>query len=176
MKNITTSILILIIVTGVTLVQPSSQHIAPKKSKPFGASVQKRSDQKRSIHSDRMDMLMAFKLTEELELTPEQAEVFFPLMKVHRKNLKIIDKKILELVNQFQTNHQNKDISDESLKLFIAKYSQLEISKQTEKERLFAEMEGILNNYQIFKLITFKQHFQRGMWEDLRKRKAIFRN
>jgi len=156
MKHITTLILILIVLTGVTLAQQNKQ--------------------KRSIHSDKMDMLMAFKLTEELELTPEQAEVFFPLMKVHRKNIKIIDKKILELVNQFQEDNRNKDITDENLKLFMEKYSEIEISKQTEKERLFAKMEGILNNYQIFKLITFKQHFQRGMREDLRKRKNIFRN
>ena len=37
-------------------------------------------------YSERMEMMLIWKLTDELELTEDQAENFFPLMRSHQKD------------------------------------------------------------------------------------------
>ena len=73
-KNVILSTLL--IATGFLLAQPG---------KPKGPGGQ---------YSERMEMMMVWKLTDHLELSQSQAEKFFPVMRAHQKQLMEILTKI----------------------------------------------------------------------------------
>ena len=50
--------------------------------------------------SEKMEMMMVWKLTEELALTPEQAEKFFPRFRQHRDELDEVKKMERALVRR----------------------------------------------------------------------------
>ena len=124
--------------------------------------------------SERMEMMMTWKLTEELDLTPEQADKFFPRMKVYRENMKNIDNEIRNAVKDIQKKIKDKkEISDSEFNSTFKKMTELEIQKIDEKNRFMTEMNGILDNTQRVKLTMFKNKFARDMQEQIRaKRKT----
>ena len=125
--------------------------------------------------SERMEMMMTWKLTEELELTPEQADKFFPRMKVHRDNMEKIDDEIRNVVKDLREKVKDeKDISDSEFSTTIQKVSTLEKQKIDEKNRFMTEMKGVLENSQRAKLAMFKDRFVKDMQEQIRmKRKTM---
>ena len=127
--------------------------------------------------SKRMEMMMTWKLTEELELTPEQADKFFPRMKAHRDNMEKIDDEIRNVVKYLREKVKDeKDISDSEFSMTIQKVSTLEKQKIDEKNRFMTEMKGVLENSQRAKLAMFKDRFVKDMQEQIRaKRKAMMK-
>ena len=127
--------------------------------------------------SERMEMMMTWKLTEELELTPEQADKFFPRMKAHRDNMEKIDDEIRNVVKYLREKVKDeKDISDSEFSMTIQKVSTLEKQKIDEKNRFMTEMKGVLENSQRAKLAMFKDRFVKDMQEQIRaKRKAMMK-
>ena len=51
-------------------------------------------------YSERMEMMMIWKLTEHLELSEEQAEKFFPSMRLHQKQVLRSEEHTSELQSQ----------------------------------------------------------------------------
>ena len=120
---------------------------------------------------DRMEMMMTWKLTNDLDLTPEQAEKFFPRMKEHRSNLEEIDKEIISLYKDIYRNVEDgKEITDEEFIEFISENNKLEKSKIDERRRFFTELEEILDNSQRIKLVRYKHHFTNELIEQIRRR------
>ena len=125
--------------------------------------------------SERMEMMMTWKLTEELDLTPEQADKFFPRMKVHRENLENIDAELRDAGKDIRTKIEDvKEISDNEFDKMFEKVTELEIQKIDEKIRFMSELNGILDNTQRVKLTMFKTKFAKEMQEQIRiKRKSM---
>ena len=177
MKKITILILSLIFVSTM-IAQPRDHKTMRMPHKSFGAIGMVHSGpQGFGEHGDRIEMMMAFKLTEELELTPEQADKFFPRMKVHRENMEKIDGEIRDSMKDIQKKvKDDKEISDNEFNLTFKKMTVLEKQKIDEKYRFMTEMKGILDNTQRTKLSMFKNKFTRDMQEQIRaKRKAMAR-
>ena len=125
--------------------------------------------------SERMEMIMTWKLTEELELTPEQADKFFPRMKAHRDNMEKIDTEIREVIRDLRDKiKDDEDILDKEFNSFYNQVIDLEKKKIDEKERFMTELKGVLENSQRAKLAMFKDRFAKDMQEQIRaKRKAL---
>jgi len=125
--------------------------------------------------SERMEMMMTWKLTEELELTPEQADKFFPRMKVHREEMEKIDNQIREITMDIRDDvRDEKEISDNDFNEMFEKITELEKQKIDEKTRFISELNGILDNTQRVKLTMFKNKFAKEMQEQIRiKRKSM---
>ena len=125
--------------------------------------------------SERMEMMMTWKLTEELELTPEQADKFFPRMKVHRENLESIDAELKEAAKDIRRKVEDgKEISDSDFNKMFEKATDLERQKIDERIRFMSELNGILDNTQRVKLTMFKTKFAKDMQEQIRvKRKMM---
>ncbi len=125
--------------------------------------------------SERMEMMMTWKLTEELELTPEQADKFFPRMKVHRENMEKIDIELREAAKDILRKIENgKEISDSELNKMLENATDLERQKIDEKTRFMNGLNGILDNTQRVKLTMFKTKFAKDMQEQIRvKRKMM---
>jgi hypothetical protein len=127
--------------------------------------------------SERMEMMMTWKLTEELELTPEQADKFFPRMRTHRENLENIDAELKEAAKDVRRKIEDeKEISDSEFNKMFEKVTDLERQKIDEKTRFMSELNGILDNTQRVKLTMFKTKFAKEMQEQIRaKRKAMMK-
>jgi len=177
MKKIIIVILATLMISSL-MAQPRVQHKSRMPHKSFGAiAMAHPGPQGFGQPSERMEMMMTWKLTEELKLTPEQADKFFPRMRAHRDNMEKIDDEIRNVVKDLREKVKDeKDISDSEFSSTIQKVSTFEKQKIDEKNRFMTEMKGILDNTQRVKLTMFKDRFARDMQEQIRaRRKAMMK-
>jgi len=161
------------------IAQPRANRL-PRTNRPMGVVGMKHNmahpgPQGFGQPSERMEMMMTWKLTEELELTPEQADKFFPRMKVHREEMEKIDNQIREITMDIRDDvRDEKEISDNDFNEMFEKITELEKQKIDEKTRFISELNGILDNTQRVKLTMFKNKFAKEMQEQIRiKRKSM---
>ena len=174
MKKTTLLILSLVFVSSI-MAQPRGYKKARIPHKSFGAiGMRNQGPQGFGQHSDRMEMMMTWRLTEELELTLGQADKFFPRMKAHRDNMESIETEIRETVKDVRRKIKDgKDVSDSEFNEMFGKITTLEKQKVDEKTRFITELNGILDNTQRVKLAMFKTKFAKEMQEQIRmKRKT----
>jgi hypothetical protein len=120
---------------------------------------------------ERMEMMITWKLTNDLDLTTEQAEKFFPRMKEHRSNLGKFDNEIITLYKDINKKiEDDKSVSDDEFNEFISKVDKLEKMKIDERNRFFTELDDILDNSQRVKLVRYKHHFTNELREQIRRR------
>ena len=104
MKKTTLVIIALLFVSSVAAQRPMNQ---PSGRRPMQRGVVGRVNampaNKAPMQQERMEMIMVWKLTEDLKLTPEQADKFFPRMHAHRENTAAIDKDIRKTVKEKTT-------------------------------------------------------------------------
>ncbi len=176
MKKLTL-LLISILFISTVFAQPRRQHNTRGQKRTLGAISMRNNMLKPAQRSEKMEMMMAFRLTEELDLTPEQADQFFPRMKVHRENMDKIDASIKVIVKD--ANSKTKSdylLSDKEFKSFFNKITDLELEKVKERTRFITELDGTLDNNQLFKLSMFKHKFTRDMKEVIRKKRRVRAN
>ncbi|MFC1565334.1 hypothetical protein ACFL4B_00075 [Candidatus Neomarinimicrobiota bacterium] len=161
------------------MAQPSTNR-TPRNHKPIGVGGMQHNMAHPGLQgfgqpSKRMEMMMTWKLTEELELKPEQADKFFPRMKVHRENMDKIDVEIKRITTGLRVQMKGDEkISDKDFNSYFNNISVLEKQKIDEKTRFMAELNGILDNTQRVKLTMFKTKFAKDVQEQIRaKRKAM---
>jgi len=122
-------------------------------------------------YSERMEMMLIWKLTDELELTEDQAENFFPLMRSHQKDvmeLRRQEKLMFEpmynkiksgdKINQSEVNNLLNEISA--------------IDKKKSKTRIdFIERSGdVLEPQQQLKLLMFEPKMKSEVQREMRER------
>ncbi len=174
MKKTTLLIIALVFVSSI-MAQPRGHNKPRMLHKSFGVvGMRNQGPQGFGQHSERMEMMITWRLTEELELTPEQADKFFPRMKAHRENMESIEIEIRETVKDIRRNvKDSKEISDSEFNKMFGKVTALEKQKVDEKTRFITELNGILDNTQRVKLTMFKTKFAKEMQEQIRmKRKT----
>jgi len=175
MKKITILMLSLIFVSTM-IAQPRNHKTMYMPHKSFGAiGMAHPGPQGFGQPSARMEMMMTWKLTEELDLTPEQADKFFPRMKVHRENLENIDAELRDTSKDIRRKVEDgKEITDNDFNKMFEKATDLEMQKIDEKTRFMSELNGILDNTQRVKLTLFKTKFAKEMQDQIRiKRKSM---
>lgn len=124
---------------------------------------------------EKMEMMMAMKLTEELNLTPEQGDKFFPRMKEHREKMNKIDAKMKSMVKEMRgTLKDEKIFSDKEFKSFFEEVNKLENKKLEERTRFLTDLDGTLDNYQRIKMVIFKHKFADDMQVQLREKREEF--
>ena len=150
MKNIILSILFLLVtmVTG----QPEKAVVKEKKEK--------------------MEMMIAWKLTEHLKLTNEEAEKFFPRFREHRETMHNLTMKEKELHTEIKEKIERGDIlSNKDLDKLLDQLSVFEEKKMKEKKLFIEGLEGHLNNVQRAKLIGFDHRFRKEVRDQLEHHK-----
>ncbi|NHZ85093.1 MAG: hypothetical protein GWP19_04335 [Planctomycetia bacterium] len=173
MKKITLIIMTLLFVSYIAAQAPMDRHLGRRPmnigmigmmgARPINAEP---------MQQERMEMMMVWKLTEDLKLTPQQADKFFPRMRAHRENIAMIDKDIRETVKDIRKKVDRGDnISDKEFDAVYRKVTALEMEKIDEKIRFMGEMKGILNNAQRVKLAIFKERFTREIQERIKNQR-----
>ena len=150
MKNITLSIMFLL----VSMVTGQSEKALVKEKK------------------EKMEMMIAWKLTEHLKLTNEEAEKFFPRFREHRETMHTLTMKEKELHTEIKEKIERGDIlSNKDLDKLLDQLSIFEEKKMKEKKLFIEGLEGHLNNVQRAKLIGFDHRFRKEVRDQLEHHK-----
>ena len=118
---------------------------------------------------ERKETMIIWKLTEELELTSEQAEKFFPEHREHRQNIEELREKIENLGEESWGNFDNIN-SKEITKIIKERQDLKRKIIDLETEFIFS-MENLLNSKQLVLLATFKSRMMNDMRADLKGEK-----
>lgn len=157
-------ILIIAVLASVVVAQPGSKRSHGAVNSP---NPQMQGDR----IEERMEMMMTWKLTNDLDLTSEQAEKFFPRLKEHRENMEKLEEEIYTVSKEIRSKiDKEKEISNAEFKTVLDKVNELEKQKVDEKERFVNELEDILTINQRAKLALFKQYFVRDIRKQIRNR------
>jgi len=121
---------------------------------------------------EKMEMMMAWKLTEHLKLTNEEAEKFFPRFREHREIINTFTDKEKTLNSEIKEKIERGDaLSNKDLDNLLSELSELE-RKRIKEKRLFIDgLEGHLNNVQRAKLIGFEHRFRKEVRDQLKHHK-----
>lgn len=111
----------------------------------------------------QMEGLMIYHMTEYLELTTEQAELFFPRMRNHQENMKTLFDNIRKLSEKTNQCCQERQITEEELDNIISELRIIESSIREEKERYLDDLKPVLSPSQRAKLIFFEDEFRKEL-------------
>ena len=121
---------------------------------------------------EKMEMMMAWKLTEHLKLTNKEAEKFFPRFREHRETTDAFTDKEKKIYSEIKEKIERGDaLSNNDLDKLLDELSGLERKKIKEKKSFIDGLEGHLNNVQRAKLIGFEHRFRKDIREELKHHK-----
>ena len=127
-------------------------------------------NKKRDKRSEKMEMMVVWRLTEHLKLTPEQAEKFFPRMRSHKEKLAEIQKEHKQLMESMHEKIQRGDeINNKEIKSQLKTIAEFENKKLDLQEKFILDLENVLNNAQRAKLIGFDRRFRGEVKDQMRE-------
>ncbi|MDD3807841.1 MAG: hypothetical protein PHE86_07425 [Candidatus Marinimicrobia bacterium] len=118
--------------------------------------------------NQKMESMIIYHLTEYLELTPEQAEMFFPMWRKHQIKMKGIYDEIA-MLGEITTKNAKKDAYSE--RDFQATFDELQHLEKVileEKKTFMEELKPVLTPSQRAKLLFFDEEFRRNLRKNLK--------
>ena len=123
--------------------------------------------------SERRESMVIWRLTEDLGLSSEQAEKFFPRFREHREQLDEIgkDERKSLMDVRFKIRDQE-ELSKSEMERTIKKVSALRKDRVDLETKFILGMDDILTPNQMVKLSVFKQRLMKEMQNEMRDRKG----
>lgn len=122
-------------------------------------------------YSERMEMMMIWKLTDHLELTENQAERFFPSMRAHQKQVLKIRKEEKELFTPvYKKVIRGEDISKAEANKLLNKVATYEQKRSKARIDFVKNSGDILNPTQQVKLLMFDGQMKQQVRERMQDR------
>jgi len=124
---------------------------------------------------ERLQTVKIWRLTEEVGLTSEQSEKFFPLYNQHQKAIDELEIKRGEILNRLENlaendNSQNSEISDA-----MAAFERSSQDLIQEKVRFFNELSKVLDTRQKARWLVFEERFKQRIQEIIQDIRREFR-
>ncbi|NQU27622.1 MAG: hypothetical protein HQ528_04985 [Candidatus Marinimicrobia bacterium] len=121
----------------------------------------------------QMEMMAIWRLTEKLKLTTEQAETFFPMMREHKDQIRLIDKERRELAyNMLEKAERGENIPDKEFRKLVDEITGLGKRKIDIRVDYLNQLEGLLTNTQRVKLLVFEDQFRNELKKNVFDRRA----
>ena len=123
--------------------------------------------------SERRESMVIWRLTEDLDLSSEQAEKFFPRFREHREQLDDIGKdERKSLMDVRYKIRDQEELSKSEMERTIKKVSALRKDRVDLETEFILGMDDILTPNQMVKLSVFKQRLMKEMQSEMRDRKG----
>ena len=123
--------------------------------------------------SERRESMVIWRLTEDLDLSSEQAEKFFPRFREHREQLDEIGKdERKSLMDVRYKIRDQEELSKSEMERMIKKVSALRKDRVDLETEFILGMDDILTPNQMVKLSVFKQRLMKEMQSEMRDRKG----
>ena len=123
---------------------------------------------KRGRNPEKMQQMIIWRLTDDLDLSTDQAEKFFPRFRDHRKNLEEIgiqERKIIENINREKLSKS--DVKNTVEKIFSLRQKRVKLESD-----FVLSLDDILDPDQMIRLGVFKQRMMMEMRDDFREGKS----
>lgn len=125
-------------------------------------------------NEEKRGAMMAWKITESLDLSEEQAEKFFPKFNKHRDEMEGIEKKQNETLKYIrEALKDGKDISEKDLEKAIAEYESFESQKLSTRVKFLKGLDGVLNTNQQAELLMLPHGMKQEAKEHIMDRKEF---
>ena len=109
--------------------------------------------------AEKMENMIVWRLTDELDLSIDQAEKFFPRFREHRKNLEEIGRQEREMIVNIDQEEPNK----KDVKKMIEEISKLRQNRIELEAEFVLGLEDVLAPEQMIRLGVFKQNMMMEM-------------
>ncbi len=124
----------------------------------------------RPRETPQMENYRIYQMTEYLSLTPEQAELFFPMQKTFLDSQKALYDRYKNLRDQwFEANKNN--VTDKAAYELLAKWTEFESERIRQRESFVKSLFGILDAEQIARYMFFEEHFRKHLRHELEQRR-----
>ncbi len=121
----------------------------------------------------QMEMMAIWRLTEKLKLTSEQAETFFPMMREHKDQIRLIDQERRELAySMLEKAERGENISDKEFRNLVDEITGLGKRKIDIHADYINKLEGLLTNTQRVKLLAFEDQFRKELKKNVFDRRT----
>lgn len=110
---------------------------------------------------------MVFRLTEELSLSEEQAERFFPLHRSYQDQKRLIHHKMAMLSEE---SYEKKNVDKAELERYKNQVKQLALEEIELDAAFYADLEQFLRPEQVLHFIFFDHHFRNELSRELKER------
>ena len=149
----------------ITLLICSNLFAQPGKSKGPGGQ-----------YSERMEMMLIWKLTDELELTEDQAETFFPLMRSHQKQVMEIRRKEKVLFEPlYEKIKSDETITQSEINNLLKQIAKMDDKKSKHLVNFIEKSSKTLEPSQQLRLLMFEPRIKSQVKRDLRERIKPFK-
>ncbi|GEM_PF-459884 len=116
----------------------------------------------RSDRAGKMEMMAIWRLTDDLQLTEKQAEIFFPRLRKHREKMREIEKQQQEIMQPLLAKiDKGKEITKREFESALKANTDLSKKKIVMKAEFLLSMEDILSPVQQVKLAVFQEQFKK---------------
>lgn len=119
----------------------------------------------------RMESMMIYHMTEYLELSPDQAEIFFPMLRTHQDKMETYYDKIRALSKKTNQQAKSETYTEKDLQATLEELQNLEKTILKEKENFILELKPVLNPSQRAKLLFFDEEFRKQLRMSLKQSK-----
>ncbi|MFL2983741.1 MAG: hypothetical protein ACJZ12_05055 [Candidatus Neomarinimicrobiota bacterium] len=121
---------------------------------------------------DKIENMVIWRLTEDLDLSSEQAEKFFPRFREHREELEEISKDERGVLTDVRLKiRDEEELSRSEMEKTIKIVSELRKKRIDLESKFILEMDDILTPNQMVKLSVFKQRLMKELQGEMRGRK-----
>ena len=126
-----------------------------------------------NTRSERRESMVIWRLTEDLDLSSQQAEKFFPRFREHREKLDKIGKEERKSLMEIRFKiRDNEEISKSEMERTIKNVAELRKDRVDLETKFILGMEDILDPNQMVKLSVFKLRLMKEMQGEMRDRKG----
>ncbi|MBP2833070.1 hypothetical protein J8281_12815 [Aquimarina sp. U1-2] len=108
-------------------------------------------------------------ITEQLELSSQEAEQFWPIYNVYENNMRKLKKQERNLIKSFRdTQDQSLELSEQNAKKHLEIYTELVTQKSTTRTSLIQNLQGVLSNQKVVRLIKAENDFNRKLLDRIK--------
>lgn len=116
----------------------------------------------------QIEMLRIWKMTEELDLTEQQAEKFFPKLRNEDKKIEELEQQRQKIFRNLHEDVKKGEIDAKELDKTINDLTEIQTDIIQKHARFIRDMDGILSTDQQARLIIFRHRFRERMVDMMR--------
>ncbi|MBQ4821809.1 sensor of ECF-type sigma factor [Aquimarina sp. MMG016] len=121
------------------------------------------------------EKVKAFKvayITEQLDLSSKEAQQFWPIYNEHQETVENLKKEERKLIRSLKDANNGPDgLSDKQAGDFLDNYLDAEDKKAQSRKKLIIDLQKVLSNKKILKLIKAETDFNKRLMQQLRERR-----
>lgn len=113
-----------------------------------------------------------YKMSEFLDLTPEQAEVFFPLLRQYEKEVAGIAEQENRLYESIKDRAKKNQISNEELQQIMEKVNSFDRQREQLQQNFMQQSGKVLSPGQVMRMQFFEKEFRKDLKREFIQRQA----